>query len=65
MTKNSNRNKSKLAVKLASYGTAKIYKAGQVKLDANLLSTLDIRPGDRVEIFLDTEKRVIVIKSIE
>ena len=62
MAKNSNRNKTLLPVKLASYGTAKVYKSNHIKLDANLLLTLDIRPGDRLSIFLDTEDRAIVIK---
>lgn len=66
MVRNSNRNKALLPVKLASYGTAKVYKSNHIKLDANLLNTLGIRPGDRVEIFLDTEERAIVItKSLE
>lgn len=52
-----------MAVKLASYGTVKVYKSNRIKLDANLLKTLGIRPGDRVEVFLDTEQRTIVVKS--
>ena len=64
MVKKSN-NKKKSAVKMASYGTAKIYDTNQVRLKASLLSTLGIHPGDRVEIFLDTEERTIVIKSLE
>ena len=63
MTRNSDKNRTILRVKLASYGTAVIYKSNQVKLDANLLSTLGIRPGDRVEIFLDTEERAIIIRG--
>ncbi len=63
MAENSNNKKKKSTVKLASYGTAKIYKTNQVRLKASLLSTLDIHPGDRVEIFLDTKKRVIIIKE--
>lgn len=59
------KNRNKSAVKLASYGIAKIYNTNQVRLKASLLRTLGIRPGDRVEIFLDTEERVIVIKSLE
>ena len=65
MVKNSNRNKSFLSVKLASYGTAKVYKSNHIKIDANLLSTIDIRLGDRVEVLLDTEERPIVIESPE
>jgi len=65
MVRNSNKNRNKSAVKLASYGTAKIYDTNQVRLKASLLRTLGIRPGDRVEIFLDTEERTIVIKSLE
>ena len=65
MAKNSNRNKSFLSVKLDSYGTAKVYKSNHIKVDANLLSSLCIRPGDRVEVLLDTEERAIVIKSPE
>ena len=65
MARNNNKKKSKPAVKLASYGTAKIYKTNQVRLKPSLLSTLGISPGDRVEIFLDTEERVVVIKSLE
>jgi len=65
MAKNSNKNKSLLSVKLASYGTVKVYKSNHIKLDANLLNTLRIRPGDRVEVFLDTEERAIVIKIPE
>ena len=65
MVRNSNKNRKKSAVKLASYGTAKIYETYQVRLKASLLRTLGIRPGDRVEILLDTEERVIVIKSLE
>lgn len=65
MVKISNNNKPKAPVKLASYGTAKIYKSNQIKLDVNLLTTLGIKSGDRVGVFLDTEKRAIVIKSSE
>ncbi len=66
MTKNSSRNRALVPVKLASYGTVKVYKSNHVKLDANLLNTLGIRPGDRVEVFLDTKERAIVItKSLE
>ena len=50
---------------MASYGASKIYNTNQVRVKASLLSTLGIRPGDRVEIFLDTEERTIVIKSLE
>jgi len=63
MARNSSRNRALLPVKLASYGTVKVYKSNHIKLDANLLNTLGIRPGDRVEVFLDTEERTIVIKS--
>ena len=65
MTNNSKKNKNKSSVKLASYGNAKIYKSNQVRLKASLLSTLGIYPGDRVEIFLDTKERVIVIKKVD
>jgi len=65
MARNSNKKKNKYAVKMASYGTAKIYKTNQVRLKPSLLNTLGISPGDRVEILLDTEERVIVIKSLE
>jgi hypothetical protein len=63
MTKKSNKNKTSTPLKLASYGTATIYKSNHIKLDANLLNTLGIRSGDRVEVFLDTEERAILIKS--
>ncbi len=65
MVKNSNNNKSKAPLKLALYGTVKVYKTNQIKLDVNLLKTLGIQPGDLVEVFLDTEERAIVIKSQE
>ena len=65
MVKNSNNNKSKAPLRLASYGTVKVYKTNQIKLDVNLLKTLDIRHGDLVEVFLDTEERAIVIKGRE
>lgn len=65
MSRNSNRNRALLPVKLASYGTVKVYKTNHIKLDANLLKTLGIRPGDPVEIFLDTEERTIIIKSLD
>lgn len=65
MVKNSDKNKSLAPVKLASYGTVKVYKSNQIKLDANLLTTLGIKSGDRVKVFLDTEERAIVIKSRE
>ena len=65
MAKNSNNNKQKTPLKLASYGTVKVYKTNQIKLDANLLKTLGIQPGDLVEVLLDAEKRAIVIKSQE
>jgi bifunctional DNA-binding transcriptional regulator/antitoxin component of YhaV-PrlF toxin-antitoxin module len=65
MSRNSNRNRTLLAVKLASYGTVKVYKTNHIKLNANLLKTLGIRPGDPVDVFLDTEKRTIVIKSLD
>ena len=63
MARNSSRNRALLPVKLASYGTAKVYKSNHIKLNANLLNTLGIQPGDRVEVFLNTEERTIVIKS--
>jgi hypothetical protein len=50
-------------VKLASYGMVKVYKSNHIKLDPNLLDTLGIRPGDKVEVFLDTEKRAIIIRT--
>ena len=65
MMNNSGKSKNKSSVKLASYGTAKIYKSNQVRLKAGLLSTLGIHPGDRVEIFLDTRKGAIVIKKVD
>ena len=65
MVKNSNNSKTKTPLKLASYGTVKVYKTNQIKLDANLLKTLRIRAGDLVEVYLDTEERAIVIKSPE
>lgn len=65
MTKINNNNKPKAPLKLALYGTVKVYKTNQIKLDVNLLKTLGIRPGDLVEVFLDTEERAIVIKSPE
>ena len=63
MVKNSNRNRRNQPVRMASYGTAKVYKTNQIKLDPNLLATLGIQAGDRVEVFLDTEERVIVIRG--
>ena len=63
MSQNSNRNRALVPVRLASYGPVKVYKTNHIKLNANLLNTLGIRPGDRVEVFLDTEERTIVIKS--
>lgn len=63
MSRDSNKNKTSRPVKLASYGTVKVYKSNRIKLDTNLLNTLGIRPGDKVEVFLDTEKRAIVIRS--
>ncbi len=63
MAKNDNKNKSLAPVRLASYGTVKVYKSNHIKLDANLLNTLGIRPGDRVEVFLDTAQRAIIIKG--
>jgi hypothetical protein len=63
--RNSNNNKPLSPVKLASYGKVKVYKSNHIKLDANLLDTLGIRPGDRVGVFLDTEERAIVIKGRE
>ena len=65
MTRNSNKNKHAPLVKLASYGTVKVYKSNHIKLDANLLTTLGIQPGDRVRVFLDTTERAIVIKGRE
>jgi hypothetical protein len=65
MVKNSGNKKLKTPLKLASYGTVKVYKTNQIKLDTNLLKTLGIQPGDLVEVLLDTEERAIVIKSRE
>ena len=65
MARNSNRSKINLSVRMASYGTAKVYKTNHIKLDPNLLSTLGIQAGDRVEVFLDTEERAIVIKGCQ
>ena len=58
-----NTNRTPRPVKLASYGTVRVYKSNRIKLDANLLNTLGIRPGDKVEVLLDTEKRAIIIVS--
>ena len=63
MSRDSNRNKTSRPVKLASYGTVRVYKSNRIKLDANLLNTLGIRPGDKVEVLLDTKKRAIIIVS--
>ena len=63
MSQDSNRNKTSRPVKLASYGTVRVYKSNRIKLDVNLLNTLGIRPGDKVEVLLDTEKRAIIIVS--
>ena len=63
MARNTNRNRALLPVKLASYGKAKVYKSKHIKLNANLLNTLDIRPGDLFEVFLNTEDGTIVLKS--
>jgi len=63
MSRNSNKNRASLPVKLASYGIVRVYKSNHIKLDANLLKTLGIRGGDPVEVFLDTEDRTIVIKG--
>lgn len=63
MSRNSNRNRALLPVKLASYGIVKVYKTNLIRLDANLLKTLGIQPGDPVEVCLDTEERTIVIRS--
>jgi bifunctional DNA-binding transcriptional regulator/antitoxin component of YhaV-PrlF toxin-antitoxin module len=63
MSRNSNKNRALVPVKLASYGTVKVYKSNRIKLDANLLKTLGITAGDPVEVFLDTEERTIVIKG--
>lgn len=63
MVRNSIKNKLSQPVKLASYGTVRVYKSNHIKLDANLLNTLGIKPGDRVEVLLDTENRAIVVKS--
>jgi hypothetical protein len=63
MSRNSTKNRALMPVKLASYGTATVYKSNLIKLNANLLNTLGIRPGDRLGIFLDTKERTIVIKS--
>ena len=65
MGRNSNKNRAMPPVKLAFYGTVKVYKTNLVKLDANLLNTLGIRAGDRVDVFLDTEERTIVIKRLD
>jgi bifunctional DNA-binding transcriptional regulator/antitoxin component of YhaV-PrlF toxin-antitoxin module len=65
MSRNSNKNRALSRVKLASYGTVKVYKSNRIKLDANLLKTLGIRAGDPVEVFLDTEERTIVIKGLD
>jgi len=63
MSRNSNKNRALMPVKLASYGTVKVYKSNLIKLNANLLNTLGIQPGDRVGVFLNTKERTIVIKS--
>lgn len=65
MSQNRGKNKVSQPVKLASYGTVKVYKSNRIKLDPNLLNTLGIRPGDKVEVFLDTEKRAIIIRSLD
>lgn len=63
MARSSNKSVPRSRVRLASYGKTKVYKSYRIKLDANLLNTLCIRPGDSVEVFLDTEERAIVIRT--
>ena len=63
MSKESNNNKTILLIKRAYFGAVPIYKNNLVKLNPNLLNNLDIHAGDLVEVFLDTEEAVIVIKK--
>lgn len=46
-----------------SFGTKCIQKLKRVSLDHNLLDNLDVREGDAVDLYFDTEEKAIVIKK--
>jgi len=46
-----------------SFGTRFIQKLKRVSLDHNLLDNLDVREGDAVDLYFDTEEKAVVVKK--
>jgi len=46
-----------------SFGTKSIQKLKRVSLNHSLLDNLDVREGDTVDLYFDTEEKAIIIKK--
>lgn len=45
------------------FGTKSIQKLKRVSLNHSLLENLDVREGDAVDLYFDTEEKAIIIKK--
>jgi len=50
-------------MKLVSFGVTSVQKGRRITLDDSLLQNLNIKEGDIVELFLDTEEEAIIVKK--
>lgn len=48
-----------------SFGTIKVQKNRRIALDPNLLTNMGLAEGDDVLLYLDTEKKAIVIERAD
>lgn len=46
-----------------SFGSRIIQRLKRISLDYNLLDNLQVREGDTVDLYFDTEEKTIVIKK--
>ena len=46
-----------------SFGSRIIQRLKRISLDYNLLDNLQVREGDTVDLYFDTEEKAIVIKK--
>lgn len=57
MTKNS--------ITLVEYGTNSLQTGGRIQLPKPLISTLDIKQGQHIAIYLDVKNAQIILKAID
>jgi hypothetical protein len=50
-------------VSRVSFGSRIVQKLKRISLDHNLLDNLQVREGDAVDLYFDTEEKAVVIKK--